>query len=597
MPNVSNLCNLFKNCDHIIIVMPKTLVNINTNNFCESVIEDTFNISNKNVAVEFKWPSKPITFAIETKFKEYAKKYSTLNLETYILQDTSTIILPSAINVIDKQLLSESINRVNDGFMKLKKIARQDKSLVNGYVREHELQLFSNQHRGNVYYSLHSVAFVILIYFASILSPEQIKKVKLFANHAIKIYQMANEAHFTRVKERLNKLGIEKLLSNNSVYVKSTAEKTYANIRNKMTENDEKLDDDNSSISSTSMDSHPLPRLVKRDAIHGREANVKLRQTSPGEFCKWVLSCVKFHVSSKTVKIIINISMEKRINGSQLLKYLNKNSNSNQTDQLKDFIQDVLECNEIYLLDYLTSTIINDHKNNKIPFEKYKPKQFADYIQTQSHLFIANTLTNKPVDVDFYCTKNDKFLLTLLRQKCGFRHNLATSLISRIDNYPQQPLEMIHSDDNDVFSDASETNVKCIGPYFEYVYDEIPYMEDIHDINIMHVATHFSTNLNQHYFKKQAKLVYKIDCDSFYDVLYDDIVRQSLGFHKSKAKNWIINYELLKIWETIVACQITRKKFNEIFGDTYLSFLPKKRREMLCKKLNIDIAKGKLNHL
>ena len=116
--------------------------------------------------------------------------------------------------------------------------------------------------------------------------------------------------------------------------------------------------------------------------------------------------------------------------------------------------------------------------------------------------------------------------------------------------------------------------------------------------------------MDKKYFTKKAKLVYKIDGDTFYSALYDDILNEALGFDNSfntqQAKQWIVKYELRKLHDTITANKITKKRFNrdtnsksqqDLFIKKYLKFLPKKRRKVLLKKLKKDIAKGKLNHM
>ena len=123
------------------------------------------------------------------------------------------------------------------------------------------------------------------------------------------------------------------------------------------------------------------------------------------------------------------------------------------------------------------------------------------------------------------------------------------------------------------------------------------------------VSNKSNKNLDEKYFIKQAKLVYKIEVDRFYQELYKDIMNDALGFdttfNTSQAREWIIKYELKKLHETIMINEITKKRFHremggnkdEIFCKQYMGFLPKKRRKVLWKKLKKDIAKGKLNHM
>eukprot|EP01084_Bolivina_argentea_P133085 234854_1 len=111
--------------------MPKSWVDVDK--FCKSVIEDVFNIANKNVAIEFKWSIQNIVLNIESKFKQYATKYCKLNLEVQVTYG-SIIILPSYANVIDQKLLLHNIQKkkkINKGFKKLQKIDIHDDYLVH----------------------------------------------------------------------------------------------------------------------------------------------------------------------------------------------------------------------------------------------------------------------------------------------------------------------------------------------------------------------------------------------------------------------------------------------------------------------------------
>ena len=115
---------------------------------------------------------------------------------------------------------------------------------------------------------------------------------------------------------------------------------------------------------------------------------------------------------------------------------------------------------------------------------------------------------------------------------------------------------------------------------------------------------------------KNAKLVYKIEEESFYELLVQDIAAEALGFNdpahpnnvsgkfgKKEATKWIIHYELNKLKDTLIRQNFTRDKFQRNFADdeehfcgNIVGFLPKKKRKVLWRKLKKDIGKGKLNH-
>eukprot|EP01084_Bolivina_argentea_P193483 331936_1 len=87
-------------------------------------------------------------------------------------------------------------------------------------------------------------------------------------------------------------------------------------------------------------------------------------------------------------------------------------------------------------------------------------------------------------------------------------------------------------------------------------------------------------------FTRQAKSMYKIDNDYFYQLLYEDIIHESLGFNQisneKELTDWFVRYELTKIHERIIFYKITPNVFNEqILHTHYLSFLPKNRRSNL----------------
>merc|ERR1712176_863341 len=80
-----------------------------------------------------------------------------------------------------------------------------------------------------------------------------------------------------------------------------------------------------------------------------------------------------------------------------------------------------------------------------------------------------------------------------------------------------------------------------------------------------------SVKLDQKFLIKNAKLVYKIEEDSFYVELYKDIAEERLGFGDAlkgadgqfrpfgvrEATQWIVHYELVKLKSTLVRMNMT----------------------------------------
>ena len=79
-----------------------------------------------------------------------------------------------------------------------------------------------------------------------------------------------------------------------------------------------------------------------------------------------------------------------QVSGEQLIKYINNG--------LQDFIEDVLECNQVYFSSYLTEKIIADDKGNKVPFDNFDRNESADYVLTQSQSFPAEEFLEAGID-------------------------------------------------------------------------------------------------------------------------------------------------------------------------------------------------------
>ena len=89
------------------------------------------------------------------------------------------------------------------------------------------------------------------------------------------------------------------------------------------------------------------------------------------------------------------------------------------------------------------------------------------------------------------------------------------------------------------------------------------------------------------YFIKQAKLIYNIENDNFYNILYNDFINEGLkfdeSFKSSQASIWIIQYELKKLKEIIIKNNIDGNKYVQQMSKSDINFcklfyfLPSKR--------------------
>eukprot|EP01084_Bolivina_argentea_P137889 242850_1 len=181
IPNVSNLCNLFKQCDHITVRMPQSLVDFNLKKFCRSVIEDTVNLSNKNIVIEFKCPTTPIASAIQTKFEQYGQRYTQLNLQTYC-EENSVIILPSYVEETLNEETDEANLKTNVSNKPTEKSLLQHENkdgyqelLVTGLAKEYDVE----------YEIPLSVSELCHLYFGCFLYGELKSKVKTKNKNAI----------------------------------------------------------------------------------------------------------------------------------------------------------------------------------------------------------------------------------------------------------------------------------------------------------------------------------------------------------------------------------------------------------------------------
>ncbi len=402
---------------------------------------------------------------------------------------------------------------------------------------------------------------------------------------------------------------------------------------------------------------------MTRSGTGHRSENEELAALDEQAFCEWVTKCVSKGAPSKTVRIMVHRIEQNGFSGKKMMKYL-----CSGQEALEDFIQSKLHCNEIYLLQYLADKMMNDHQNNKEPFENHSASEFAQYVEAQSHCLPADAFRRQHIDGKVYCSKDSKGLYAFFRSECGFKAGTARPLMANIDKYPKQPsfsrtdhrrvhtldwlgihgsppqTDEVHDDRSDV-SETRELSMsysvnmlrhqqsqkspeELFADHALKIYERENERhwrrigERLNKLGIEKLLCHMTalrihgihdhddektsgSVLDEKYFTKQAKLVYKIDEDRFYVELYKDVMNEALdfdkGFDRKHARDWIVRYELKKLHHVMMERHISKKRFmaemrnEDVFCRQYMGFLPRKRRKVLFKKLKKDINKGKLN--
>eukprot|EP01084_Bolivina_argentea_P278567 475943_1 len=87
--NSANICNLFSNCNHIIITMPQFY--IMNDAFCTELIQDIQNIKD-GALIEFKWPSSVVINDNMKTITRFYNKFSALNVYIYPINSKQTSI-------------------------------------------------------------------------------------------------------------------------------------------------------------------------------------------------------------------------------------------------------------------------------------------------------------------------------------------------------------------------------------------------------------------------------------------------------------------------------------------------------------------------
>ena len=431
-----------------------------------------------------------------------------------------------------------------------------------------------------------------------------------------------------------------------------------------------------------------FPGGSTHDLLPTKPSNSKLSELDQDAFCEWVIKCVSNGKQSRTVETMKEaISVKLKLSGKQMIEHIGDEKEDGLGLSL--FIQNEMECNDIYFLQYLTDRIMDDQSNHRVPFENQTPAEFAKYVESQRHCLVADEFRKHGIDGKAYCSKDSRSLIAFLGKECGYKVGVARSLMMSINKYPMAPIKRApfkspksaysllggqggrghrkmrtldlanfgslspangaqSSCIRDDASDASETSMasrsysvmirrqtlskppeelfaehavniyerynerhwRRIGERLEKVgiTNLLPYLrakdEDDHDEKAM--SSESGAFLDEKYLTKQAKLVYKIDEDRFYNELFQDIMNEALEFDKrmdaKQTKKWLVRYELNKLHHVIKGRMISVERFKaetkkdeDLFCKEYLGFLPKKRRKKLIKKLKKDINKGKLN--
>eukprot|EP01084_Bolivina_argentea_P075185 136319_1 len=150
--NIPNICHLFQNCDHIVIVMQDDYTMNNT--FCTLLLEDIKNTS-RDITLEFKWLSEMILHN-KLKFDEFKHEFETNNCKIQCSENSIQIKINRAQFPIvkqitpannptkdDKEWISDKIIPNNVDRLEQSYFKRYLK-LVKGYVRNvnNKMKLF-----------------------------------------------------------------------------------------------------------------------------------------------------------------------------------------------------------------------------------------------------------------------------------------------------------------------------------------------------------------------------------------------------------------------------------------------------------------------
>eukprot|EP01084_Bolivina_argentea_P262034 443025_1 len=110
--NISNICNLFMKCRHIIITMPYLFV-VNEK-FIESLIDDIIHIRRKNIQLEFKWESNAVILENKSIFNQFQDFFDKLHLKLNVIDQKTSIIIILPTNYYEQRLRSTNISTISN---------------------------------------------------------------------------------------------------------------------------------------------------------------------------------------------------------------------------------------------------------------------------------------------------------------------------------------------------------------------------------------------------------------------------------------------------------------------------------------------------
>eukprot|EP01084_Bolivina_argentea_P276941 472648_1 len=137
IPNVSNLCNLFKHCKQVTIKIPDSFIISNMNKFCQTVLEDVKSICNQTILIEFQCPSKEISSNLVSTFEQHAETYGNLSLKTQHAQQSVFInAFYISSQPLNKNNIEQKVDEVGDYYSSdaAVEVAKQFIETFNSYI-------------------------------------------------------------------------------------------------------------------------------------------------------------------------------------------------------------------------------------------------------------------------------------------------------------------------------------------------------------------------------------------------------------------------------------------------------------------------------
>eukprot|EP01084_Bolivina_argentea_P000968 1779_1 len=129
-PNFGTLCNLFKQCNHIIIKLPK--YEYNMKQFCKLLIQDIPNITNNALQLEFVWPSEELMNKMRAELLAYCKQDDILDFLD-ALSVSNEMCVSIMVTKKHKKMIC-GITSLDNSNPQVPKMTRQDYSNDQIYV-------------------------------------------------------------------------------------------------------------------------------------------------------------------------------------------------------------------------------------------------------------------------------------------------------------------------------------------------------------------------------------------------------------------------------------------------------------------------------